>query len=86
MLCVATIICVPFEAATCIIPANFCIATGCNPNSGSSIMITLGGVGCKNNVARAIKRMVPSEKSVGPYTIELYLSLHCRRNVLAAVG
>lgn len=71
-----------FAAADFIIPDNFCMAKGCNPNSGSSIIMTLGNLGCKNNVVKAINRIVPSDKSIGPYIVELYLSVHCSRTVL----
>ena len=36
----------------------------------------------KNNVVKAINRIVPSDKSIGPYIVELYLSVHCSRTVL----
>ena len=65
-LCVAMMTWVSFAAADFIIPDNFWIAKGCNPNSGSSMIMTLGRFGCKNNVAKAINLIVPSDRSVGP--------------------
>ena len=58
--CVATMTCV-FLDATSIRLASNSIAAGCNPNSGSSMIIVDGGIGCRRAVARQMNRMAPSE-------------------------
>ena len=63
--CVVAITCFPCLATACIISAKIFNASGWSPNSGSSIKIVSGIIsnGDNSNVANAIKRIVPSEKS-----------------------
>ena len=59
---VATIIWQSRCEADLISPDSLAMAKGCKPNSGSSMIIVLGSLGCKSKTVKAIKRRVPSEK------------------------
>ena len=58
-----------------IIAANKLIALGCKPSSGSSTKITDGrsSSGCRNSVASARKRSVPSENACAPKYLSDFL-------------